>query len=63
MNLNNVNGTVFPSVYLSNSLPINDREVCCGFFDTFDDEGTFFALAAAASLYGVSKTNREVKVY
>ena len=48
-------------MYLSKSLPINDKDVCCGFFDTLDDEGTFFALAAAASLYGVNKTNREVR--
>jgi len=37
-------------VYLSKSLPINDKDVCCGFFDTFDDEVAFFALTAAASL-------------
>lgn len=41
---------VFPGVYLSKSLPIDDKDVCCGFFDTFDDEFTFFALVAAASL-------------
>lgn len=39
-----------PQVYLSKSLPIDDKDVCCGFLCTFDDEATFFALVAAASL-------------
>ena len=39
-----------PSVYLSNSLPMDDKDVCCGFLDTFDNGVTFFTLAAAASL-------------
>ena len=37
-------------MYLSKSLPIDDKDVCCGFLCTFDDEATFFALVAAASL-------------
>ena len=61
MSQNYVSGIGFPRVYLSKSLPINDKEVCCGFFGTFDDEVTFFTLEAAASLYRVNKTNREVR--
>lgn len=41
---------VFSSLHLSKSLPIDDKDVCCGFLDIFDDEVTFFTLAAAASL-------------
>lgn len=48
-------------MYLSNSLPMDDKDVCCGFLDTFDDGVTFFTLAAAASLQRVKKTNREVR--
>ncbi len=45
-----ISDRVLVIVYLSKSLPIDERDVCCGLFCTFDDGFAFFNLAVAASL-------------
>lgn len=45
-----ISNKVLPIVYLSKSLPIDERDVCCGLLCTFDDGVAFFNLAVAASL-------------